>query len=307
MRMRKRGRLIVTGDLHCHTKLSDGSVGIEELISIAKKSNLDCIAITDHDTLAGTVRGKVIGERQGLKVIPGVELSSFDYKRGRKVHILCYLSDTPNRLEGLCKRTSMERKKAGQIMIMKAMQKFPLSAEHIMKCASGSTNLYKQHIMHALMDIGYTTTVFGELYQQLFNKNSPDCISTPVKYPDVYEVMDSIHEAGGIAVMAHPAEYDSFDLIEELVPAGLDGVEVWHPRASEEDRERILAIAKQHDLLTTGGTDFHGMYNSRPLPLGTCCTPAESLEALLNYKAKKRRAMKKAEQEAQPQLATSNA
>lgn len=297
----------MTGDLHCHTKLSDGSVGIEELISIAKRSNLDCIAITDHDTLAGTERGKVIGERQGVKVIPGVELSSFDYKRGRKVHILCYLCDSPNRLEGLCKRTSAARKRAGQIMTMKVMQKFPIGAEHVMKRAAGSTNLYKQHIMHALMDAGYATTVFGELFERLFSKNSPDCISTPVKYPDVYEVLDSIHEAGGIAVMAHPAEYDSFDLIEELLPAGLDGLEVWHPRASEAERERILAIAKKHDLLTTGGTDFHGMYTSRPLPLGTCCTPEDSLEALLNYKAKKRRALKKNIQEEQPTFANGNA
>ncbi len=297
----------MTGDLHCHTKLSDGSVGIEELISIARKSNLDCIAITDHDTLAGTVRGKVIGERQGIKVIPGVELSSFDYKRGRKVHILCYLCDTPNRLEGLCKRTSMARKRVGQIITVKVIQKFPVSAEHIMKCAAGSTNLYKQHIMHALMDAGYTATVFGELYQQLFSKDSPDYISSPVKYPDVYEVLDSIHDAGGIAVMAHPAEYDSFDLIEELVPAGLDGLEVWHPRAGEEERKRILAIAERYDLLTTGGTDFHGMYTSSPLPLGTCRTPEESLDALLNYKTKKRREQKKAMQEVEMPLAVSNA
>lgn len=284
---------VVIGDLHCHTKLSDGSVGIEELISIAKKSKLDCIAITDHDTLAGTVRGKVIGERQGLKVIPGVELSSFDYKRGRKVHILCYLSDSPDRLEGLCKRTSMARRKAGQIMTMKVMQKYPLTAEHIMKRAAGSTNLFKQHIMHALMDVGYTSTVFGELYEKLFSKDSPENISFPVKYPDVFEVMENIHDAGGIAVLAHPAAYDSFELIDELIPAGLDGIEVWHPRNSEQDREKLLAIAQANGLLTTGGTDFHGMYNAKPLPLGTCCTPEESLEALLSYKAKRRKMMKK--------------
>lgn len=275
------------GDLHCHTKLSDGSVGIDEIISIAKKSNLDCIAITDHDTLAGTERAKVIGERQGLKVIPGVELSAYDYKRKRKVHILCYLSDSPDRLEGLCKRTSMARKKAGQIMTMKVMQKYPITASHVMKKATGSTNLFKQHIMHALIDAGFTSTVFGELYQELFGANSPDNISFPVKYPDVFEVMENIHQAGGIAVLAHPPVYDSFDLINELIPVGLDGVEVWHPRSTPEERERLLKIAAFNNLLTTGGTDFHGMYSSKPLPLGTCCTPADSMEALLSYKARR--------------------
>lgn len=282
------------GDLHCHTKLSDGSVGIEELIFIAKKSKLDCIAITDHDTLAGTARGKVIGEKQGITVIPGVEFSSYDYKRSRRVHILGYLCDHQDRLEGICKRTGMARKKAGQIMTMKLMQKYPVSAEHIMKCASGSTNLFKAHIMRALMDGGYTNTVYGDLYQKLFSPSSPENILCSFKYPDVFEIIESIHESGGIAVLAHPAAYDSFDLIPELIEASLDGVEVWHPRNSPQDVTRLLLIAQKYGLLTTGGTDFHGMYSSRPLPLGSYTTPNESLEALLSYKARRHRAQKHA-------------
>ena len=103
----------MAADLHCHTKLSDGLVGIEDLIVIAKKSGIDTIAITDHDCLAGTVRGQVIGKRYGVNVIPGVEISAFDFEAGKKVHILSYLADAPNRLEGICKRTSVARKRAG--------------------------------------------------------------------------------------------------------------------------------------------------------------------------------------------------
>ena len=153
----------MAADLHCHTKLSDGSVGIEDLIVIAQKSGIETIAITDHDCLAGTVRGQVIGKRYGVNVIPGVELSSFDNNAGKKVHILCYLADTPDRLEGLCKRTSVARKRAGQIMMLKVAARFPISTEFIISHASGSTNLYKQHIMHALMDAGYTNQIFGDL------------------------------------------------------------------------------------------------------------------------------------------------
>uniref|UniRef100_UPI003FEE15CE PHP domain-containing protein n=1 Tax=Candidatus Fimivicinus sp. TaxID=3056640 RepID=UPI003FEE15CE len=84
------------GDLHCHTRLSDGSLGIEDLILLAKKLKVETIAITDHDCLAGTVRGKVIGERHGVQVIPGVEFSCIDPKReNRRAHLLCYLSDSP--------------------------------------------------------------------------------------------------------------------------------------------------------------------------------------------------------------------
>ena len=92
----------MSGDLHCHTRLSDGSMGIEEIIALAKARGVETIAITDHDCLAGTVRAKIIGERNGVRVITGVELSAIDGETGNFVHILCYLPDSPDRLEGLC-------------------------------------------------------------------------------------------------------------------------------------------------------------------------------------------------------------
>ena len=78
------------GDLHCHTTLSNGSLGIEEVILQAKRMNLDFLAITDHDTLSSSNRAQILGERYGVKIIPAVELSAWDKKRNAKVHILCY-------------------------------------------------------------------------------------------------------------------------------------------------------------------------------------------------------------------------
>ncbi len=288
----------MAADLHCHTKLSDGSVGIEDLIVIAQKSGIETIAITDHDCLAGTVRGQVIGKRYGVNVIPGVELSSFDNNAGKKVHILCYLADTPDRLEGLCKRTSVARKRAGQIMMLKVAARFPISTEFIISHASGSTNLYKQHIMHALMDAGYTNQIFGDLYNALFSPDSETNLLAPTKYPDVKEVFDEIHGAGGIAVLAHPAFLDNFDEIDDYIEMGLDGIEVWHPSATDEDIEMLGSICKKHKLLMTGGSDFHGIYGSSTVTLGTCTTPDEHLDKLMGYKAKKKRAQRKAEKEA---------
>ena len=95
----------MSADLHCHTRLSNGSLGIEDLIILAKKRGVSTIAITDHDCLAGTVRGKVIGERHGVTVIPGVELSGTDKTTGQEIHMLCYKPDFPDRLEGLCRRS----------------------------------------------------------------------------------------------------------------------------------------------------------------------------------------------------------
>lgn len=288
----------MASDLHCHTKLSDGSVGIEDLIVIAQKSGIDTIAITDHDCLAGTVRGQVIGKRYGVNVVPGVELSAFDSEAGKKVHILCYLAEKPDRLEGLCKRTSVARKRAGQIMMLKVAARFPVSNDFIIGHASGSTNLFKQHIMHALMDAGYTDEIYGDLYDALFSQDSETNLLAPVKYPEINEVIEEVHGAGGIAVLAHPYLYDNFSELDKYVELGLDGVEVWHPSASDDQIEEISKYCKKHKLLMTGGSDFHGLYGRKTVTLGTCVTPDEHMDKLMGYKAKKKRAQRKAEKEA---------
>ncbi len=288
----------MAADLHCHTKLSDGSVGIEDLIVIAQKSGIDTIAITDHDCVAGTVRGQVIGKRHGVTVIPGVEISAFDDEAGKKVHILSYLADVPDRLEGICKKTSVARKRAGQIMMLKVAARFPITSDFIISHANGSTNLYKQHIMHALMDAGYTDQIFGDLHKALFDQESETNVLAPTKYPSVQDVIDEIHGAGGIAVLAHPGKFDNFDEIDKYVEYGLDGVEVWSPCNSDEQTEYLATKCKKDKLLMTGGSNFHGTYGEYCVTVGSYCTPQENLDKLLGYKAKKKRAQRRAEKEA---------
>lgn len=286
-------------DLNCHTRLSDGSLGIEDLILLASRSGLDTIAITDHDCQAGTVRGRIIGKRHGITVIPGVELSARDEEGKQEIDILCYLADNPNRLEGLCRKNSLARRKASQLMVVKASQRYPINSELVLKCAAGSTNIYRQHITHALMECGYTTQIFGKIYDELFNPASPDNINILPKFPDPAEVIQQIHDAGGVAILSHPGAYGNYaQIIDNLAEKGLDGVEVWNPSNSAEQVEDLLAIAKKKHLLTTGGSDFCGMYNKQPITLGSYFTPDENLQALTSYQAKMRRARKKAENEA---------
>ncbi len=276
----------MVGDLHCHTKLSDSSMGIDDLIVLAQKKGLDTIAITDRDCLAGTVRGKIIGERKGINVIPGVELSSYDSKRNAYAEIICYLADSPDRLEGLCHRNIALRKRASQMMTLKVARKYPISPELVTKCATGSTAVFEQHIMHALAECGLTDKIYGELYDELFSADSAGNVLVTANYPEPAEIIEAIHEAGGIAVLAHPGTRNSFELLEELIPLGLDGVEVWHPDNSEEDRKKLLAIAKANDLLTIGGTEFKGMYSKQALCVGDVEIPESSIKALLGYKTK---------------------
>lgn len=271
-------------DLHCHTKLSDGSMGIEDLIAVAKRRNLAAVAVTDHDTMAAAVRAVTIGRRQGMTVIHGVEFSTWDTPRKRKAHILCYLCDKPDRLESLCRRVGDSRKKAALEMVRKIMRYYPITPELIYKCASGSTAIYKQHIMHALMEAGYADSIYGEVYDKLFSKEN-GCIQTQVDYPDTREVLELIHSAGGIAVLAHPLLYHNEELLEELTEVGLlDGVEAYHPSSDEKGIDELLTYAAQYHLLVTGGSDFHGMYSSTPRPLGSVSVPDTCVDALLAYK-----------------------
>jgi predicted metal-dependent phosphoesterase TrpH len=277
----------VKGDLHCHTKLSDGSEGIEDVIALAKRIGLDFISLTDHDTMASFSRSKILAERYGINVIPGVEFSGYDEVRNRKVHILCYLPLKPDRLEGLCIRANESRKKAGNEMAKLVMKKYPITPESITKYSSSSNCIYKQHIMRALFDAGYTTSIYGDLFYELFNRKTGSCLVS-YRYPDVYEVLGAIHEAGGIAVLAHPTVYQSADLMHELVEKNLlDGIEVYHPRNSEEDSKEALALAETHGLLVTGGSDFHGMYSSTDQSyLGSRCVHKDALDQLFKISAK---------------------
>lgn len=273
-------------DLHCHTKLSDSSMGIDDLIVLAQKRGVTTIAITDRDCQAGTVRGKIIGERRGITVIPGVEISAYDSKRSKCVEILAYLCDSPDRLEGLCHRNMLARKKASQMMTFKIARKYPITPELVLKCASGATAVFEQHIMHALLECGMTDKVYSELYSALFSPESPDNIIVKTDYPEPKQVIEAIHEAGGIAVLSHPGKYGDMSLVTELAEHGLDGVEVWHPENSDELQEKLIAFAAENGMLTVGGTEFMGMYSKSPISVGDYSTPEASVKALLTYKTK---------------------
>ena len=271
-------------DLHCHSKISDGSMGIEEILIMAKRRGLAAIAITDHDAVVGATRACIVGKRLGVEVIHGVEMSTYDYKRNRKVHILGYLCDYPDRLEGACLRTNNARRAAATEMTKKVLRYYPIAPETIARYASGSTNIFKQHVMHALLESGFTDRIYGDLYRKLFSRDG-GCAYIPIEYPDVREIIDLIHSAGGLAVMAHPYTYDSIDLMHELVNEGLlDGIEVWHPSNDEERIATLKKVAETNHLLMTGGTDFHGMYTDPVRPIGSCGAPEDTVQKMKAFK-----------------------
>ena len=254
------------GDLHCHTTLSDGSLGIEEVILQAKRMNLDFLAITDHDTLSSSNRAKVLGERYGVKIIPAVELSAWDKVRNEKVHILCYAPQKPDRLEGLCLKSCEIRKECAKDMITKVMERYPIPSDAVKAYTKGSKSIYKQHIMRALVNYGYATELYGELNNRLFGYPDGECLVTR-EYPDVNFV--------------HPYMFNNIELLKDLIAKGkIDGIEVDHYSADENQRAELRRIAEENGLIITGGSDFHGMYNSNVAYIGSNVTDEENINKL---------------------------
>ncbi len=275
------------GDLHCHTTLSDGSLGIEDIIIQAKRTGVDFVSITDHDTMSSISRAKVLGERHGVLTVPGVELSAWDKIRGRKVHILCYAPQKPDRLEGICKKSCEIRTACAKEMIENVKKIYPITADSVLKHVGGSKSIFKVHIMHALIDYGYSTHFYGKVNDELFNLKTGSCI-VEREYPEINYVLDLIHSARGCAVMAHPVFYDSIDLLKDLAEAGkIDGAEVFHYTADEDKRKELLEICKKYDLIVTGGSDFHGLYNARSTHIGENATDFENLDRILKLTGRK--------------------
>lgn len=276
-------------DLHCHSRISDGSWDIAELVVLAKRTGIDTLSITDHDTAAGINLAKQAGKKYGIHIIPGIEISAYDYARQRKAHVLGYFIEDYHELEKLCRPIILQREEYAKWVVNTLGELgYAVTWELAEKMAGKSTNVYKQHIMHALMHLGYAYGIYDELYDRLFAKPRESIpgglVYQEIKYIDVFTAVKTIKQAGGVAVLAHPAAYKNMDLVPELLPAGLDGLEAWHPQHNLTDREMIESAARKYDLLLTGGSDFHGLYEGRPNLLGSCYMTDEWLQRLYDRK-----------------------
>lgn len=273
-------------DLHCHTKISDGSMGITEILMMAARLKIRYLAVTDHDTMGAVSRAAVVGKRLDIDVIPGAELSAFDYKGGKRVHLLCYLPDSPDRMEGFFKRMSDRRNDNFNKQIKIICEKLPITPQMVTTHTNGCTTVYKAHIMHTLMDAGYTNEIYGDLYKAFFAPGKPGDIK--LEYDAYADVISLIKSAGGLAVLAHPGMYGNIDILDELVGLGLDGVEVEHHSNSPEQRDILRKYCVENKLLITGGSDFHGMYETPVRPLGSECVSELEVKALYERKNKKK-------------------
>lgn len=272
----------MTGDLHLHSRYSDGSLDIEQIAYIASKSSVKYISITDHDCLDSWNSLNIISSKYNINVIPGVELSCMDFKRNRKVHILCYSAKNTDVLKSICSHVTDSRMEAGTEMTNIVLQKYNVIPNLVKQYASNNGCIYKQHIMHALMQSGYSTSVYGDLYSHIFSKET-GCGYVKVNYTDVRDVIHKIKMSDGKVILAHPRCYDSFELLDELIDENMiDGIEVWHPSNLKKDIECLYSKVKANNLIATGGSDFHGLYNASPRYIGQFYTPEKYIKMLIN-------------------------
>ncbi len=256
-------------DLHIHTVNSDGSMSVKDVIYYAKKSGLQIIAISDHDTMSGVDEAILEGKQLGIRVIPAVETTVIDTKRNRSVHFLCYFPRNKEVLTRFLQSTLDSRRKQKLEMIQKIQKIYPLlELEHIFRYAKESQSIYESHIMQSLCDLGYSNIAIGSFMEELVSKNGSCYV--PSCYPTVDELMDVLQKVKAFVVIAHPEEFNSFELARELAKEEkIDGLEYDHPRNGTEARRIVKEIAQEYDLILTGGTDFHGQYAKKPYPIGS--------------------------------------
>lgn len=273
-------------ELHCHTKLSDGSCTFNEILDMAVREGICHLAITNHDTTLELKEMVRKGLERKIEIIPGIEISAFDFKRNRKVHILGYFIEPGNTaIEKLCAPLIEQRHHANCKAVERLVEAgYSITWDNVLKYAEGGTGVYKQHIVHALIDQGYTTEIYGDLYKKLFSRGQngkpPGIAYIPMEYVDAGEAVRTVLQAGGVPVLAHPGQYQSFEVIPELVEKGLQGIEVWHPLHGPDEEAKALECAQKYNLVITGGSDFHGFYGERQVVLGSKCPGLAAVNAL---------------------------
>lgn len=270
-------------DLHTHSVESDGSMLPSELVRHAKESGLAAVALTDHDTVDGIGDALEEGKRIGFEVVPGVEVSlDFD----TEMHMLGYFFEQSYlNIEPLLKRLRMNREKRNPKMVEKLNQLgFDITIDEVIAEARGRV-VARPHIASAMLKKGYVKSV-GEAFDKYISNGKPAYVKRDTLTPE--EGIKAIRDAGGIPVLAHPIylglSLKKLDkLLERLVRAGLKGIEAYYVDNSGDDTGNLLRLAIKHNIIPTGGSDFHGKFKpdiSIGKGRGNLMVPYESLERL---------------------------
>ncbi|HSU56048.1 MAG TPA: PHP domain-containing protein [Candidatus Dormibacteraeota bacterium] len=275
----------MVADLHLHTYFSDGTYSPEEVASQAERHGLNAIALTDHDTVEGCTRASMACAAANIEFIPGAELTAEHGEH--ELHILGYFLDSTNArlLAEIGKFQAVRQNRVREMVARLNSVHVPLTAEAVFELAN-CRSPGRPHVARALVKAGLCSTL-DEAFERFLKKNRPAWV--PKFKMSAGAAIDLIHQAGGLAVMAHPGLNRTDNVIPGMVEAGLDGIECFHTKHSTSTAEHYLEIADRFHLLVTGGSDCHGMSKGKPL-IGTVKIPYQHVEQL-KAKAAERKAV----------------
>jgi predicted metal-dependent phosphoesterase TrpH len=262
-------------DLHLHSRFSDGTYGPEELAAQAQRCGLAAIALTDHDSVEGCAGTARACATAGIEFIPGTELTA--EQDGDELHILGYFVGTQNaRLLAQLARFQVVRQNRIREMVARLNGLgVPLPVEAVFALANCRAP-GRPHVARALVGEGLCGTL-DEAFERFLKRNRPAWV--PKFKMAGAEAIELIHQAGGVAVLAHPGLNRCDAAIPSLVAAGMDGIECFHTKHSTATAEHYLELADRFRLLVTGGSDCHGLNKGKPL-IGTVRVPYRHVEQL---------------------------
>jgi len=259
-------------DLHTHSTASDGTLAPEGVIEAAERCGLTALALTDHDTIDGVPAARVAGERLGVRVIAGVELSAF--QEDNEIHLLAlhvtHIGALETRLSGL--RTGRYTRAQKIVEKLHALG-IPLTLDEVLLQSNGGA-VGRPHVARALIARGVVQDFREAFTRYLGTAGSAFVARERLSIEDAISIA---HEAGALAIWAHPGDGGRRERLEPLVGAGLDGLEVKHPSHSAEDVKRLQALADFFGLVPSGGSDWHGAPDG-PRRLGIMNVPVDWLE-----------------------------
>ncbi len=245
-------------DLHAHTLASDGSDRPEELVAAAAAAGVGTLAVTDHDTVAAVAEARAAGERLGVEVLAGCEVTAT--VGDRVVHVLLYgegllepgLADAVE----LCRRGRDDRNRAIGERLGRLTGVGHADAVEVAR----DSVLSRAHFARALVARGAVADV-AEAFDRYLSSGRPAYVPAPSV--SVTDAVAIAAKAGGVAVLAHPGRLAAGErdrVLAEAIEAGIDGLEVWHSQHDDELRRSLAGLAERRGLLATGGSDYHGRH-----------------------------------------------
>ena len=271
-------------DLHIHTNFSDGMFSAEEAVAYAHKMELSAIAITDHDTTNGIKPAQEAAAKYNIEIVPGIELSSYLSEfLVDEIHILGYFIEWENdkfqEKLSLLKAKRIERAK--QILKKLSHLGIKINEERVFQLA-GQSVIGRLHFAQIMVEDGYVFSIRDAFYNYL-GEGRPAFV--PKMYLTPQETIKMILDVKGIPVLAHPnIQQIDEKVIKELVAQGLKGIEIFCSKLDEQTAGYFQHLAKENNLLITGGSDCHGKILSRDILMGTIEIPYSILEELRKAK-----------------------